>query len=109
MSIFGSKGALELNRMGQDACTWQPISDMETARLGGHPPQPIRFDGPYLVTTALTAELEDFAGAIREGRRPQVGAAESLSTLRISRAVMEASATGCTVQLPPPSSRLPSC
>jgi predicted dehydrogenase len=99
MIILGSKGALELNRMGQDACSWQPLSDPATARQGGLPPQPVKFDGPYLVTTALTAELEDFADAIREGRPPQVGAAESLSTLRISRAVMEASATGRTVEL----------
>ena len=99
MSIYGSKGALEMNRMGQDACTWQPISDIATARAGGHPPQPITFEGPYLLTTALTAELEDFAGAIREGRAPQVGAAESIATLRISRAVMEASATGRTIEL----------
>jgi predicted dehydrogenase len=99
MSIYGSKGALELNRMGQDACTWQPVSDLATARQGGIAPQPITFDGPHLLTTALTAELEDFAGAIREGRRPQVGAAESLATLRISRAVMDASATGRTVEL----------
>lgn len=100
MIILGSKGALELNRMGQDHCTWQPMSDMATARLGGLPVQPVKFEGPYLVTTALTAELEDFAGAIRDGRPPQVGAAESLATLRISRAVMEASETGRTVELP---------
>lgn len=99
MLIFGSKGALELNRMGQDACTWQPISDLATARLGGSPIQAIKFEGPYLLTTALTAELEDFAGAIREGRRPEVGAAESLATLRISRAVMEANDTGRTITL----------
>lgn len=97
MSLYGSKGALELNRMGQDACSWQPLSDLATARAGGLPPQPVKFEGPYLVTTALTAELEDFARAIREGRPPQVGAAESLATLRISRAVLEASATGRTV------------
>ena len=99
MTIYGSKGALELNRMGQDACTWQPVADLATSRLGGIPPQPIAFEGPYLVTTALTAELEDFAAAIRERRAPQVGAEESLATLRISRAVMEASATGRTVDL----------
>src|SRR6188508_1525197 len=52
MTIYGSKGALELNRMGQDACTWQPVADLATTRLGGHPPQPIKFEGPYLVTTA---------------------------------------------------------
>jgi predicted dehydrogenase len=99
MIIFGSKGALELNRMGQDACTWQPMSDLVTARLGGLPVEPIKFDGPYLLTTALTAELGDFAAAIREGRPPQVGAAESLATLRISRAVMAASESGQTVEL----------
>ncbi len=99
MTILGSKGALELNRMGQDACTWQPVCDLATSRQGGLPSQAITFDGPYLVTTALTAELEDFADAIREGRRPQVGAAESLATLRISRAIMEASATGRTINL----------
>lgn len=99
MTIFGSKGILELNRMGQDACTWQPLSDLAPAPQGALPPQPISFDGPYLATTALTAELEDFAGAIREKRAPQVGAAEALATLKISRAVMEASATGRTICL----------
>lgn len=101
LTIYGTKGALELNRMGQDPSFWQPVSDMATARLGGLPPQPMAFEGPYLVTTALTAELEDFAAAIREGRPPQVGIPESLSTLRISRAVMEASETGRTVEMPP--------
>lgn len=99
MTIYGTKGALELNRMGQDPSFWQPVSDLATARLGGLPAQPIAIEGPYLVTTALTAELEDFAGAIREGRAAQVGIPQSLSTLRISRAVMEASATGRTVEL----------
>lgn len=99
LTIYGSTGAIELNRMGQDPSFWQPVSDMATARLGGLAPQPLAIDGPYLVTTALTAELEDFAAAIREGRRPQVGIPESLSTLRISRAVMEASETGRTVEL----------
>lgn len=97
MTIYGSRGALELNRMGQDSCFWQPVSDLETARAGGHPPQPIAFEGPYLTTTALAAELDDFAGAIREGRAPRVGGHEALSALRVSRAILEASATGRTV------------
>ncbi len=100
LTIYGTKGALELNRMGQDPSFWQPVSDMATARLGGLPPQTMAFEGPYLVTTALTAELEDFAAAIREGRPPKVGIPESLSTLRISRAVMEASETGRTIEMP---------
>jgi predicted dehydrogenase len=99
MTIYGTKGALELNRMGQDPSFWQPVSDMATARLGGLPAERIEIEGPYLVTTALTAELEDFAAAIRESRKPQVGIPESLATLRISRAVMEASTTGRTVEL----------
>lgn len=101
MTIYGSKGALELNRMGQDACYWQRVSDLATARTGGHPPQPVTFDGPYLTTTALTAELDDFAGAIREGRPPRVGGREALSALRVSRAILEASATGRTVVIEP--------
>src|SRR6185295_18446181 len=47
MTVFGSKGALELNRMGQDACSWLPVSDPATARLGGVPPEPVKFEGPY--------------------------------------------------------------
>jgi len=101
LTVLGTQGCLEMNRMGQDACSWQPISDTTAARLGGHPPVPIQFEGPYLLSTALTAELEDFAGAIREHRPPQVGAAEAISTLHICRAVMEASATGRTVELSP--------
>ncbi|MBL9214164.1 MAG: Gfo/Idh/MocA family oxidoreductase [Opitutaceae bacterium] len=97
--IFGSKGALEMNRMGEGECTWQPVCDLARARSGGLPPVPRQFEGPHLSTTALTAELEDFARAVREGRPPAVGAAESLSTLRIARAVMEASATGRTIEL----------
>lgn len=100
MTIYGTKGALELNRMGQDLSFWQPVSDMATARLGGLPPQPFVAEGPYLLTTALTAELEDFAAAIREGRPPQVGIRESLSTLHISRAIMQSAETGRTVELP---------
>jgi predicted dehydrogenase len=100
MVVYGSKGALELNRMGQDPCTWQPVANLATTRAGGLPAEPIKFDGPFLLSTALTAELEDFADAIRAKRPPQVGARESLATLRISRAVMEASATGCTIEFP---------
>lgn len=99
MILHGSRGALDLNRMGEGPCFWQPVVDLETARRGGTPPQPMAFEGPYLVTTALTAELEDFADAVRTGRPPLVGARESLSTLRICRAVMEASSTGRTVEL----------
>ncbi|HRE82936.1 MAG TPA: Gfo/Idh/MocA family oxidoreductase [Opitutaceae bacterium] len=103
LTVLGTRGCLEMNRMGQDACTWQPVSDATVARLGGHAAVPIQFEGPYLLSTALTAELEDFAAAIRENRPPQVGATEAISTLRISRAVMEASVTGHTVELSPTS------
>lgn len=98
MTIYGSKGALELNRMGQDPSSWQPVADMATSRTGGVAPQPFAAPGPLLLSTALTAELEDFARAIRENRAPQVGAPESLSTLRISRAIMESAATGRTIE-----------
>jgi predicted dehydrogenase len=99
MTLFGTKGALDVNRFGEGPSTWQPITDMAAARAGGSPPETVTFDGPKLVSTALTAELESFARAIRSGSKPEVGARESLATLRISRAVLEASRTGRTITL----------
>jgi predicted dehydrogenase len=100
VTIYGSKGALELNRFGDLPSWWQPVTDMTTARDGGGAPEPVDFGPPSLVTTALRAELEDFANAIRHGRTPAVGAPEALSALRISRAILESSSTGRTVTLP---------
>jgi len=99
LTLYGTKGALEINRLGEWACTWQPVTDLATARTGGVPPEPVTFPGPALLSGALTAELEAFADSIRTGRPPPVGGPESIATLRICRAVMEASATGRTVEL----------
>jgi predicted dehydrogenase len=99
MTLFGTKGALDVIRFGEGPCTWQPVTDMAAARSGGAPAEPITFDGPKLLSTALTAELADFAQAIRRQTLPEVGARESIATLRICRAVLEASETGRTVEL----------
>jgi predicted dehydrogenase len=98
MTLFGTKGALDVNRFGDGPCTGQPVTDMASARAGGAPVEPVVFDGPKQLSTALTAELEGFARAIRSGEPPEVGAAESIATLRIARAVLEASATGRTIE-----------
>lgn len=99
VTLYGTKGAMELNRFGDLPSFWQPATDMATARTGGAPPQPVTFDGPTLVATALTAELDDFARAIRSGGQPEVGAREGIAALRVARAVLESSRTGRAIDL----------
>ena len=99
LTLYGTRGAMEINRLGEWPSSWQPVSDLASARTGGSPPEPVAFPGPALLSTALTAELEAFADSIRLGTPPPVGAPESIATLRLCRAVMEASATGRTVEL----------
>ncbi|MBL9202277.1 MAG: Gfo/Idh/MocA family oxidoreductase [Opitutaceae bacterium] len=102
LQLFGTRGMLEVNRLGQAPSWWQPTGDMAAARTGGPPPQPITFPEPAAMGGALRAELADFAAAIREGRPPEVGARESLAALRIARAVVEAHETGRSVFLSSP-------
>lgn len=100
VTLYGTQGALELNRFGELPSYWQPVTDMAAARTGGAPPEPITFDGPTLAATALTAELEDFARCIRTGGQPEVGAGEGIAALRVARAVLESSHTGGAIDLP---------
>lgn len=99
VTLYGTKGAMEINRLGEWACSWQPVTTLTAARAGANQPEEVVFPGPTLLSTALTAELEAFADSIRHHTPPPVGAPESIATLRICRAVMEASATGRTVEL----------
>lgn len=99
LTLFGTKGALEVNRLGEWNCTWQPVTDLAAARANASPPEPITFPPPALLSTALTAELEAFASSVRNGQPPPVGGREAIATLRLCRAAMEASATGKTVTL----------
>lgn len=102
ITLYGTRGALEINRLGEWSCTWQPVTTLAAARAGANPPEPVTFPGPALLSTALTAELEAFADSIRHHTPPPVGAPESIATLRLCRAVMEASATGRTVEIENP-------
>lgn len=97
VTFYGTRGALELNRLGDLPSTWQTVTDMKAARDGGSEPQLVDFGPPALATTALQVELEDFADSIRQGRNPAVGAPEALSALRISRAIIESATTGESV------------
>ena len=99
LTLFGTKGALEVNRLGEWNCTWQPVTDLAAARANAGASEPITFPPPALLSTALTAELEAFASSIRSGLPPPVGGPEAIAALRICRAAMEASATGKTVTL----------
>lgn len=99
ITLYGTRGAMEINRLGEWHSTWQPVSDLASARAGGSPPEPITFPAPALLSTALTAELEAFADSIRRHTPPPVGAPESIATLRLCRAAMDASATGRTVEI----------
>jgi predicted dehydrogenase len=99
LGLYGTKGALHLNRFGQELLH-QPIVDTQTAKQAGTSTQPVAFDGPLPFTTALTEQLEDFACCIRQGGVPEVGAREGIAALRVSRAVVESARTGRAVDLP---------
>ena len=99
LGLYGTKGALHLNRFGQELLH-QSIVDTQTAKQTGTGTQPVAFDGPQPFTTALTEQLEDFARCIRQGGEPEVGAREGIAALRVSRAVVESARTGRAVDLP---------
>jgi predicted dehydrogenase len=100
LTIYGTRGSLQLNRFGQELLR-QRIVDTPAARSAGTGMEMIATDGPQPFTTALTAQFEDFAQCIREGGEPEVGAREAIAALRVSRAVMESATTGRAVELPP--------
>ena len=98
LTIYGTKGALVINRFGQELLR-QSLVDTQVATQSGTRAEPIAFDGPLPFTTALTEELDEFARCIREGGEPEVGAREAIAALRVSRAVLESSRTGRAVAL----------
>ena len=100
LAIYGTKGALHINRFGQELLR-QPIADTQVAKQVGTGVEAVPFDGPLPFTTALTEELEEFAACIRRGGEPEVGAREAIAALRVSRAVLESARTGRAVDLPP--------
>ncbi len=99
LAIYGTKGALHLNRFGQELLR-QPLVDTQKAKQAGTGFEAVPFDGPLPFTTALTEQLEDFARCIREGGEPEVGAREGIAALAVGRAVVESARTGRAVQIP---------
>ena len=97
ISIFGTKAAVHYKRAGQELF-WQEIIDPVRAKHLKPKIEPLDWDGPENFTTALQAELEDFARCIRNGCRPQVGATEGIAALRLIRAITESSASGKAVE-----------
>jgi predicted dehydrogenase len=99
LTIFGTKGALRLNRFGQELHR-QKILDPATGRNAGDEIEAVPCDGPQPFTTALTEQFEDFVRCIREGGEPEVGAREAIAALRVSRAALESARSGRAVELP---------
>jgi predicted dehydrogenase len=99
LTVYGTQGAVQLNRFGQELSR-QKIVDTQTAKNAGTGSEPLLCDGPQPFTTALTEQLEEFARCIRDGGEPEVGAREAIAALRVSRAILESARTGRAVDLP---------
>lgn len=97
LRIFTDRGLLQVNRMGRELI-WEPIADLTTAKAGVVGRQVIPLEGPEMTTTALREELEEFADCVRNGGKPEVGAAEAIAAHRLVRAILCASETGRAVE-----------
>jgi predicted dehydrogenase len=100
LTVYGTRGSLQLNRFGHELVRHQ-IVDTPTARNPGNGAEFMAIDGPQPFSTALTLQFEDFVHCIREGGEPEVGAREAIAALRVSRAVLESASSGRAVELPP--------
>src|SRR5688572_506860 len=100
LTIYGTRGSLQLNRFGQELLR-QLIVDTTNPKNANPGLEMLTIDGPQPFTTALTGQFEDFARCIREGGEPEVGAREAIAALRVSRAVLESAHSGRAIELPP--------
>ena len=98
LSIYGSLGAIHFRRFGQELL-WEDVISSAASKKDGPKIRPLEFEGAHPFTTALQAELEDFAACIRGGASPEVGAVEGIAALRVARAVIEAHESGHTIRL----------
>lgn len=98
LSLYGTKGTIHIKRFGQEL-DWQEIVDTQASKQEGPTLTAISFNGPLPFTTALQEELEEFADCIRQGTKPEIGAAEGIAALKLIRAVMASSETGQTITL----------
>jgi predicted dehydrogenase len=98
LTIFGTAGALRIDRFGQELY-WQDLTPTQAAQAGGGGWSAIPFEGPAPYTTALTEALDEFAVCIRTGAKPEIGAPEGISALRVMRAALDAGRSGRTIEL----------
>ncbi len=99
LTIYGARGALHLERFGQEL-VHEELIDIREAQKNGPRKRPVAFAGPNPYTTALQEELADFAHCIRTGSRPEVGATEGILALRPVLAALESHASGRAIDLP---------
>ena len=62
LTLYGTKGALEINRLGEWPCTWQPVTDLASARTGGSPPEPITFPATRSTLDGVDRRARGFCG-----------------------------------------------
>ncbi|MGH8018358.1 MAG: Gfo/Idh/MocA family protein [Opitutaceae bacterium] len=74
LTIYGTEGALHLNRFGQELVR-EELIDIREAQKNGPKQHAVEFTGAHPYTTALQEELEDFARCVRTGGKPEVGGA----------------------------------
>lgn len=98
MSVFGTKGVLHIHRFAQEL-EWQDLVDTQAAKKEGPTLRSIPFDGPNAFSTALRAELEDFADCVVSGNKPLVNADNGIESLRLMRLIMESSERNITINL----------
>ncbi len=96
--IFGERAAVHYNRAGQELI-WEDILPPDQAKEKGPQKRALEAPEPLPFSGALLEEIEDFANCIRSGGRPEVGAEEGVSALRVVRAVIEACDTGRAVDV----------
>jgi predicted dehydrogenase len=74
------------------------LNDIE-ARLWGERPSSYKLPSPETDRKLIASEVSDFAGAIREGREPEVPGELGLRSVAIIWALLESVASGCPVTL----------
>lgn len=93
--IFGSRCMVEYKQAGQEFT----CHAMEPSSGDGVLVERIQYEAQSTRTSALMAELDDFASCIRGGGSPEVEAEEGIYALQVVRAIMEASESGRKVDL----------
>ena len=104
LEVHGEKGSVILD--GNDISVWkledsgEEELELESLRLAAKDASDGSSDPMSLDLAGHRGQIEDFIGAVRQGRPPVVDGAEGLKALEIVLGVYRSSDTGCLVELP---------